>query len=336
MSWLEVKYLNLVSGRFRNFKKKTNSIYSFSCPLCGDSQTNTRKARGYVYERGGHLNFYCHNCGASQRFVTLLKKLDFRLYSEYHIEQLKLSGNYKEEVKVDVANDTSFELSLFNKLNKISQLPLIHPAAKYILERKIPTEYHAVFRWAPKFMVWTNDIIPKKFDDKAYKYDTGRIVIPFFNRDKKFVGYQGRCLDKTDPKYITISLDSTESMLFGLDRVNFNDDIRAFEGPLDSIFLKNSIAFIGGNFNSLEGNVPKGKTVIVFDNEPHSIETKHKMQRAIDDGYRICIWPDNITQKDVNDMLLSGLDVNHIEYIINQNTCEGMSAQVRLSAWSKV
>lgn len=336
MSWLEVKYLNLVSSRFENFKRKNDRVWNFKCPLCGDSHSNKRKARGYVYEKGNNLIFFCHNCSTSLRFETLLKKLDFRLYTDYNIEKLKLTGDYKEEIKVEDKNDTSKALELYNKLQKISQLPLIHPVSVYIRKRKIPTEYHAMFRWAPKFMIWTNEIIPNKFDSKAFKYDTGRIIIPFFNRDNKFIGYQGRCIDRSDPKYITISLDNEETLLFGLENLNFNEDIYAVEGPLDSIFLKNSVAFIGGNYNSLEGSTPKNRTVIIFDNEPHSVETKHKMLKAIDDGYRICIWPNNIVQKDINDMVIDGLSTDHINYIIQNNIHQGMLAKVHLTSWSKV
>ena len=72
MEWLQNKYINLLSGQFRNFKRKNNTI-NFSCPYCGDSQKNKFKARGYLFNKKGSYHYYCHNCGASKNFEMFLR-----------------------------------------------------------------------------------------------------------------------------------------------------------------------------------------------------------------------------------------------------------------------
>jgi hypothetical protein len=53
-------------------------------------------------------------------------------------------------------------------------------------------------------------------------------------------------------------------------------------------------------------------------------------------GYSVCIWPENMEHKDINDMILAGLSSEFIEHIIKTNTYKDLSAKVKLSQWSKV
>ena len=40
------KYVGLLSSRLRNFKRKDNNLWNFSCPICGDSTKNRIKPTG--------------------------------------------------------------------------------------------------------------------------------------------------------------------------------------------------------------------------------------------------------------------------------------------------
>ena len=55
--FVDTKYIHQISFRLRNFKQKSQKLWNFSCPICGDSQRNKTKARGYIYEVKNHLNF---------------------------------------------------------------------------------------------------------------------------------------------------------------------------------------------------------------------------------------------------------------------------------------
>jgi hypothetical protein len=53
--YLEQKYLLLVSSQLQLFKKKSNNLFNFRCPYCGDSQKSKSKARGYVFQKENSL-----------------------------------------------------------------------------------------------------------------------------------------------------------------------------------------------------------------------------------------------------------------------------------------
>ena len=74
MDFIDVKYINLLSSRLLKFKKVKSHLYNFRCPLCGDSQKNKNKARGYLYRIKNNTNFKCHNCGINISFNNFLKK----------------------------------------------------------------------------------------------------------------------------------------------------------------------------------------------------------------------------------------------------------------------
>ena len=89
MNWLEHKYVGMISSRLRNYKRKSNSLFNFSCPICGDSELVRSKARAYIYERKGKSSFHCHNCNASMGVPNFIKMVDQNIYNEFVLEKLK-------------------------------------------------------------------------------------------------------------------------------------------------------------------------------------------------------------------------------------------------------
>ena len=84
MLWLDTKYVSLLSFRLRNFKRKGNDQWNFSCPYCGDSKKEKSKARGYIFQKNGKLRFFCHNCSIPNIDIPkLIKHLDPSMYDEY-------------------------------------------------------------------------------------------------------------------------------------------------------------------------------------------------------------------------------------------------------------
>ncbi len=189
-------------------------------------------------------------------------------------------------------------------------------------------------------MEWTNEQLPKKFPEKALRYDEGRIIIPMLDRDGMMFGYQGRSLKPdADIRYITIMLDDSHTRFFGLDRVDFNRRWYIFEGPVDSLHIPNSLACCGGDLSrelqTLSGNIDN--SVTVYDNEPRGKDIIRGMQRAITDGRKVCIWPDWLEVKDVNKMVVDlGYAEDYIKDIIDKFTYQGLRAQLALNKWSKL
>jgi hypothetical protein len=221
-------------------------------------------------------------------------------------------------------------------LKKISQLKADDPFKVFVTNRKIPNPYHAKMFKCPSFFKWANEIIPGKFDEVALLYDEPRLLIPFFNSKDEMHAFQGRSLDKNSKsRYITIVNNDTQPKIWGMDTVDWNKKVYVLEGPIDAMFLPNSIATAGGDLVSTVKDLPNKNMVVVYDNEPRSAETKKKLDKAITNGYNVCIWPSNLEHKDVNDMVMAGLSSDFVRYIIDTNTHRDLKAKLSLNMWSK-
>ena len=326
-------YANLVSARLERFKQVRNGVYTFRCPYCGDSQKHKNKTRGYFFTKKSGLVFKCHNCGVGRSFGTFLKENANDLHDEYVMERYKagLTGkgrnvanpkfDFEKPVFKTTANDT--------ELQSIEQLNNEHPAREYLLGRKIPEEYFSNLFYTDEFCTWVNT---QKPTFKDVKKDHPRIIIPFIDTDGTWFGFQGRSLDVHDKlRYITIMLDESKTKIFGLNRVDFNKTIYITEGPFDSLYIDNAIAMAGAD---VDWELLHDKEVVfVFDNERRNKEIIKRIEKVIDKGYEVVIWPDNLREKDLNDMFIAGHDV---QSLVEFNTYSGLQAQIKLSEWKKV
>lgn len=337
MLWLEHKYINLLSSRLERFNRVNANTYKFRCPICGDSQKDKRKTRGYVYARKGSLKFFCHNCNASMGLPWFIKTLDPTLHTEYLKERMVENG-HKDETQ-EFVNKMKAPVFVKNTglkdLKKVSQLKAEHPVKEYVSNRLIPTDTHYKLFLAMKFKAWVNSMIPDKFDD--IDNDEPRLIIPFLDKDKNLFGFQGRSFRKTGIRYITIMLNEDQPKIFGLDTMDDSKDIYVVEGPLDSLFLPNGIASAGGDLITplQQLDVQKDRFVVVYDNEPRNKHTVKHIEKAIDNGYRVCIWPTTLEQKDINDMVLAGYTTDKVKEIIDACTYSGATGKLHLALWRK-
>lgn len=341
MEWLDHKYIGIIGYRLRNFKRKSPTLYNFSCPICNDSETNTRKARGYIISNKGKNTYYCHNCGATMGIPNFIKMIDQNLYNEYQLERLQ-NKKTPEQDEYDKFIE-KMKPPVFMKsgplkgLKKVSQLSPDNPIKKFVVERKIPNEYHAKLFACPNFYHYVNNIIPDKFSATSLAHDETRLLIPFMDSDKSVFAFQGRSLKKnTQVKYITIVLRDDIPKIFGMDTLDRNKIIPVLEAAFDSMFISNSIATAGGDLVSAVKDFNKENLVICYDNEPRSRETVKKIEKAIMNGYAVCIFPDNFEHKDINDAIIAGLSSEFIEHIIKNNTYRDLSAKLALQKWSKI
>jgi transcription elongation factor Elf1 len=340
MDWLAHKYIGIVSARLEKFKRKGSNLYNFRCPICGDSESNKNKARGYIYQKEGKMMFHCHNCGATMGIPNFIKMLDVNLYNEYQLEKLadrKTPEQDDYEKFVEKMKPPVFMKSgPLKGLKKVSQLSPDHPIKKFVVERKIPNVYHAKLFACPNFMHFTNNLVPNKFSAESLAKDETRLLIPFLDSNKAVHAYQGRTLGSSGLKYITIVLNESVPKLYGLDTCDRSRIIPVVEGPIDSMFVPNSIATAGGDLISAVQTFDRSRLTIVYDNEPRSRETVKKLDKAIMNGYNVCIWPETLEHKDINDMVLAGLSPEFIEHIIKTNTYKDLAAKLALQKWSKV
>ena len=108
--------------------------------------------------------------------------------------------------------------------------------------------------------------------------------------------------------------------------------MRHFQVVLDSCFVNNSIAMAGSDATL---NLNDVNAIMVYDNEPRSIEIVKKMEKAVSKHYSVVVWPEGIKNKDINDMIMSGMSEADIKLIIEQNTYNGLQANMALVNWRK-
>ena len=73
--------------------------------------------------------------------------------------------------------------------------------------------------------------------------------------------------------------------------------------------------------------------VWIYDNEPRNREITNRISKTIDSGDSVVIWPSHIQEKDINDMVMSGLDV---QTMIKSNTYSGLEAKVKFTTWKRI
>ena len=327
--YIEQKYLNLISSQLSRFKKTNDFLWNFRCPYCGDSQKSQSKARGFVFRKESNLIYKCHNCGVGASFNNMLKYVDPKLHKDYILERYKPN-------EPDVPDIGKFTQPKFMKgpsplksLKKISSLKHDHPVKRFVDDRRIPSTLHFELFFAPKFYEWVNKVVPNKFP--SLKGDHPRLVIPFFDENNKMFAFQGRAFGNEIPKYITIILDPDKNKIYGLNRLDSTKQIQVTEGPIDSMFLDNCVAVAGADFSGL----PVDNTTIIFDNERRNVEILKQIEKTIDLGYNVVLWPDDVKEKDINDMILAGRTKEEVQSIINKNSYQGNMAKIRFVTWRK-
>jgi len=324
MDFVDVRFINLISSRLSKFKRVKPDLYNFRCPICGDSEKTKNKARGYLYRIKTNTNYKCHNCGISLSFNNFLKQVDPALHKEYTLEKFKEGHTGKNFVAKEPKFE--FEKPKFKKTLKIG-LPKAssnQDAKKYLEDRKLDPDK---FYYTDKFKEWTNSKV-HTFDDLTY--DEPRIIIPLIYEDK-FVGYQGRSLGPSKVKYITVMLDDDAPKIYGLDKVGRDAPVFVTEGPFDSTFIRNSIAMCGADADVDRWGI--SNPVYIYDNEPRNREIVNRISKTIDRGYQVVIWPDHINVKDINDMVMSGLDVQNL---VESNIYSGLQAKLKFTNWKKI
>jgi hypothetical protein len=331
--YIDKKFVSLVSPKLERFKQKSEFLYNCKCPICGDSHKNKLKARGYFYRRKSDMFFMCHNCGTSLSLGNFLKNVDKVLYREYQLERYKneTSGNVPKPDFSAAMKKPVFNIKPKINLPTIKSLPEDHVAKQYIRNRKIPMETELYY--AQDFKSFVLELIP---DYEKTLYTESRIIIPFYDQDKKLLGFQGRAVGESKIKYITVKMDEDFQKIYGLDRVDLSKRICVVEGPIDSLFLHNAIATMDASLYNITLLLGNYDYVFIHDNEPRNSAIVKQMAKTISHNKNIFIWPQDVVAKDVNDWIMSGATPSEIQSIIDRNTFNDLRAKLEFERWRKV
>ena len=322
MDHVDSKFIGLVSPKLQKFKRVKSDLYNFRCPICGDSKKNKSKTRGYLYAVKANTNFKCHNCGASMSLNNFLKQVDPAVHKQYVMEKFK-EGHTGRNFVIDEP-DIKFEAPKFKKKLKLPKASEHPRPAGYLTARKLnPDDFY----YAEHFKKFVNSLKPT-FDDT--KHDEERIIIPLYY-EKNLIGLQGRSINPNPVKYITVMLDDDAPKIYGLDNIRRDAPVYITEGPFDSTFIRNAIAMCGADLDISRWGI--SNPVWIYDNEPRNREITNRIAKTIDAGDSVVIWPNGIDDKDINDMVMSGLDV---QSVIDSNTYSGLEAQLKFTTWKKI
>jgi hypothetical protein len=224
-----------------------------------------------------------------------------------------------EEPKFD------FKKPVFRKkldLPKADEVPI---AKEYLEKRKLdPSKFY----FAYKFKEWTNT---QKQTFDTIGRDESRIIIPMYDEDKILIGFQGRSLGPNSVKYITVMINEDAPKIYGLDQVDNEKPIYIIEGPFDATLVQNSVAMCGSDLDIR--SFGWSDCIYVYDNEPRNREIVNRIDKTINGGYKVVIWPKSIVEKDINDMVLGG---HKIMSVLESNTYSGLQAKVKFNNWKKI
>ena len=334
--FIDRSFLLQVSPKLQRFAKKKDDLYNFRCPLCGDSQKNKLKSRGYIFRKKNDYFYMCHNCGVSTTFYNFLKQVDSNLLQEYQLERYKNgetgNNNYPKPDFEEYKQETpKFKKSL--ELPSIDSLPEAHYAKMYVQQRRISETFWSQLYYAEDFAAFIQNL---GIENAGLKEKDSRLVIPFYDKEKNLVALQGRALGESKLRYITLKLHDDNKKIYGLDRIDEDKLIYVVEGPIDSMFLENAVATADSNLESITNVLDKSKVALVFDNEPRNKEIVAKMEHAIDNHFNVVVWPEMIDKKDINDMVLDGFSPDEIQDIIDNNTFVNLRAKMEFVNWKKV
>ena len=329
------KFVSLLSNKLERFQQKSEYLWNFRCPICGDSHKNKFKARGYLYRRKTNMFFTCHNCGTNLSLGNFVKTVDKSLYREYQMETYK-EQNHSNTKKPDFSEFKCQPVFNNKKINlpTVNSLQENHIAKTYLLNRKIPRDVLNTIYYTSDFKEFVHEMVPNY--DKTLIAGEERLVIPFYDENNILLGFQGRAIGTSKVKYITIKLNDDARKIFGANRVDFNKTIYVVEGPIDSLFLQNSVAMMDASLYNAILLLGNHDYVFIYDNEPRNKDIVSRMKKTIEMGHKICIWPKNVVDKDINEMILNGMSSSEIQSIIDRNTHQDLRAKLEFEIWKKV
>jgi hypothetical protein len=329
--FIDKKYINLIANHFEKFKWKSDNLANCRCKFCGDSSRHKNKARGYFFVKSNNFFYKCHNCGVGYSIYNLLQQVAPSMCKEYSTERFIAGdnrGNYVKPTQKEIYPFTMEETKV--NIQYLEELPSDHKARLFVEGRKIPKAHWKNIGYAEDFSKVAEQF-DESYKDKFFKED--RLIICVKSM-MGMCGLQGRSFSKMNKmKYITLKKEN-RSCFYNYDNVDTSKTFFVLEGPIDSMFLKNSIATMGMSaFKTLDEKIDDTNAVYVVDNQPYNREVVNTIQNLIERNKKVCIFPVGMSEKDLNDMAMSGLDP---QQIVENNIYSDLKAKLVFNNWKKI
>lgn len=307
-SYILLPYIKSAAARLKHSYVGPTKV-AVECVYCG-----TKELKGTIYlANTGRLCYNCWKTGCTAHETILaekwLKEVDNSQYNQYIIELMSKenSDNYdfsKLEEKINKENiaiqeqqekeliekrkNDNLATKFFKKITIDS--PIANKAVEYCVNRKIPED------------IWKNFFVAV---DGKYK---NRLIIPFYDKNRKITYFQGRALDDRKPKYMNRT--ATETSLYNIDFVDINQPLFILEGPIDSMFIENAVATCGAGSSAKIDKILEqiDKKYYIFDNDASG---NKKAGQIVGPKNNVFLWSKflmdnniNTPIKDVNDVII--------------------------------
>jgi transcription elongation factor Elf1 len=336
--FIDRKFVGLIQFRLEQFVQKSPDLYNFRCPYCHDSKKRKTKKRGYIYRKGNDYFFRCHNCGEGTTFGNFLKFVDPGSYKQYVLE--KYSEGNNAHSPVEKPNFDELKGNVFEHFAKeekklsvtpVNELPESHFARDYIENRGIPEQFWNEIYFTENFKEFMDADFPEHGKDDLP--EDARIVLFFTDENENIQLVSGRALADTKMRYISVTVTEHDRKLFGTHRLDPTKACYVVEGQFDSLFIDNCVATGDSSLASVLDVFPNADWTMIYDNEPRNKDIVRQIEKTIDKGCKVVIFPEDLPEKDINDMVLAGRD---IKKLIQENTVQGIPAMLKFIKWKRV
>jgi len=311
---------------------RSTNTYMGGCPICREGKSWGRKSRLYYIPKDGVI--CCHNCGWYGKPLQWILEVEKIPYDELIKQIDKCDYTYgvpvEEKVKQQTADLPLDSINLFDKsqLSYYVNESIVRQAAETIVKRRLNTAINK-----PKSIyVSLNDPVHKN-----------RLVIPFYDKTRSILFYQTRTILASDerPKYL--SKQNSEKTLFNYEQIDSGtDNVFITEGPIDSFFIRNSVAVAGIQEKSKNTFTTTQQSQIdrlflmqkvwVLDSQWLDSASRMKSEMLLKSDNCVFIWPKDIGMKfkDINDMCIHfKIDEISSNFLLENTYC-GLKGIVKL------
>lgn len=298
-------YSHAIDPTFR----KHDGTYNAACPVCKEGKSLGKKKRLFFYPKTN--TFHCFNCSKTWSAYSWI--LNVCNITKDELDQEISSKKYS----TDVSNKTNVEYTRYKELPDLphdsinlfdevqqkfySKDGAFYKCLEYVKQRRL----HTAINKSPNLFISLTD----------YTHQN-RLCIPFYDRNKKIVFYQTRAMDHSEPRYLgKLGCDKT---VFGIERVT-NDIpyIFMFEGPIDSMFVRNGVSLAGLSISERQAmqlaEFPFHRRIWVLDNPKFDETANKKTRELVSQGEQIFLWDSTMPYKDFNDMCVDK-KIDEVDY----------------------
>lgn len=327
----------VINTFFRSCKrpvfKKSAGTYAGECPYCHEGKSAGRKRRFFYIPEDDY--FYCHNCGASKNSINFIRDMtgmslpEIIAESEVQVDSVadivKRTEVYKKNNPYSLPHDS---INLYDKLQVsfYEENQVVKDALNFIKTRRLDTAVNK-----PKSL-WLS------LTDRTH---ANRVIFPFYNTEQnaKIMFYQTRALYKEDEEIAKyLSKSNSDKYIFNIDKVTSEIDyIFLQEGPIDAMFLRNSVALAGihpteEQINVLKTYFPMHNLIYVLDNQWLDRTSYEHTKKLLDKNESVFIWPKELIKyKDLNELCVKQ-SIDEVPYkFIVKNTFKNVKGKLKFT-----